>query len=89
MHLYSEAGDVLYATPQLLGVHTVAGGERTFRLPRHVEAVYDLFARQVVARDVDSFQVTLAPVSTVLYYTGDMGLLSTLSDQEDKDDSVC
>ncbi len=43
VHLYSEDGDVLYATPELLSVHTVSGGKRTFRLPGQVEIVYDLF----------------------------------------------
>ena len=31
-HLYNEDGDVLYATPNLLSVHTVSGGPRTFKL---------------------------------------------------------
>ncbi len=75
VHLYSDAGDVLYATPQLLGVHTVAGGARTFTLPRRVEVVYDLYERRQVAQHVDRFQVTLPPRSTVLYYTGARDLL--------------
>jgi len=70
VHLYSDAGDVLYATKELLGVHTAGGGEREFRLPKKVEQVYELFSGEEVARDTDKFQVTLAPVSTVLYYTG-------------------
>ena len=80
VHLYSEAGDVLYATPQLLSVHTVAGGEREFRLPRWVEIVYDLFGRQIVARDVDRFQATLRPASTAFYYTGQANLLEGLDE---------
>ena len=82
VHLYSEAGDVLYATPQLLGVHTVGGGERTFRLPVKVDVVYDLFERKMVARDVDEFPVILPPASTVLYYTGEAGLLTALEAQD-------
>jgi hypothetical protein len=70
VHLYSEAGDVLYATPDLLAVHTVAGGPRTFQLPRRVETVYDLFHDQTVAHDASSFAVTLPAASTTLYYTG-------------------
>jgi hypothetical protein len=77
-HLYGEAGDVLYAIPQLLGVHTVAGGERTFALPRQVEVVYDLYERRQVAQGVDRFRVTLPPRSTVLYYTGTRDLLAGL-----------
>jgi len=79
-HLYSEAGDVLYAARDLLAVHTVAGGPRVLRLPRPVEVVYDLFARRVVAREVDRFEVTLPKASTALYYTGDQNVLSELSE---------
>jgi len=80
VHLYSEAGDVLYATSQLLSVHTVSGGARTLRLPRPVEVVYDLFEKQVVAQGTDRFQVTLGPRSTVLYYAGEQALIDTIDD---------
>ena len=78
VHLYNRDGDVLYATRDLLAVHTVAGGDRTFRLPRQVEEVYDLFGRSTVARDTREFRVTLRPASTALYYTGGAALLSKL-----------
>lgn len=78
VHLYSEAGDVLYATPQLLAVHTGGGGRRTFRLPHPVEAVYDLFDRQLVAENASSFDMQLPPRSTALWFTGDRALLETL-----------
>jgi hypothetical protein len=78
VHLYSEVGDVLFSTPQLLGVHTVGGGARTFKLPGKVEAVYDLFERRMLARDVDWFDVSLSPAATALYYTGQADLLETL-----------
>jgi hypothetical protein len=84
VHLFNRDGDVLYAAHDLLAVHTVAGGERTFRLPRQVGEVYDLFARSSVARDTREFRVTLRPASTALYYTGDSGLLAKMkaADQE-------
>ena len=75
VHLYNEDGDVLYATPHLLSVHTVAGGARRFTLPRPVEAVYDLFGQQLLARNTAEFQVELAPASTALYFTGPASLL--------------
>jgi len=78
VHLYNEEGDVLYATRDLLAVHTVSGGDRTFRLPRTVEEVYDLFERKPVARNTDRFRVALPPVSTELYYTGAVQPLSAL-----------
>jgi hypothetical protein len=78
IHVYSDAGDVLHASRQLLCVHTVSGGNRTFRLPQVVEEVYDLFNRKSIAPNTDYFQVTLSPASSELYYTGDAGTLSRL-----------
>ena len=78
VHLYSEAGDVLYATRDLLAVHTVAGGERRFRLPRSAEVVYELFEGQEIARDTDEIHTTLEPASTSLYYIGDRQTLALL-----------
>jgi hypothetical protein len=70
VHLYNEDGDVLYATRDLLAVHTVAGGKRIFKLPRRVEIVYDLFHGQALAHDADQFEVRLSPASTAMYFTG-------------------
>ncbi len=78
VHLYNQEGDVLYATRELLAVHTVSGGDRTFSLPREVEEVYDLFERKSIARDTTEFQVKLQPISTALFYTGGAALLSSL-----------
>ncbi len=75
VHLYNEDGDVLYATPDLLGVHTVAGGPRTFKLPRRVEVVYDLYQNCIVAENTDAFQVQLPPASTALYFTGKASMI--------------
>jgi len=77
-HLYSEAGDVLYAIRQLVCVHTLSGGERTLRLPRRVEVVHDLFENRTVAEGVDSFTAELPPRSTSLFYTGDAELVRYL-----------
>jgi hypothetical protein len=75
VHLFSEKGDIVYATPDLLGVHSIAGGVRNFRLPNKAELVYDLFANQVIAKNTDSFRAVLEPSSTTLYYIGRKGLL--------------
>jgi len=76
--IYSDAGDVLYRSRSLLAVHTVAGGKRTFSLPEKVEVVWDVFSNREVGRDTDSFEVTLPPASTSLYFTGPAKLLQTL-----------
>ena len=78
VHLYSEEGDVLFASPQLFGAHTVSGGPRTFALPHPVEVVYDLFERRTVAENTSQISVTLRPRSTALYYTGDAKTLAAL-----------
>jgi hypothetical protein len=78
VHLYNRDGDVLYATRDLLAVHTVAGGDRTFFLPKQVEEVYDLFARKTLARDSNKFQVKLQTASTALFYTGEAAPLASL-----------
>jgi hypothetical protein len=82
VHLYNREGDIIYANRDLVGVHTVAGGERTFKLPREVEAVYDLFEGKTVARNASEFKVRLAPVSTALFYTGNAALLAGLRPTE-------
>lgn len=78
VHLYSEAGDVLYAIHPLLCVHTLSGGPRTFRLPSRVEVVHDLFENRTVAEDVDTFMVDLPPRSTSLFYTGEVSLVNDM-----------
>jgi hypothetical protein len=78
VHLYNRDGDVLYANRDLLGVHTVSGGNRTFRLPRQVEEVYDLFNRKAIAHNVTEFHVQLRPISSAFFYTGDRAQLSHL-----------
>ena len=78
VHLYNDQGDVLYATPDLLAVHTVAGGSRTFALPHQAEVVYDLYHDCLLARNASHFEVKLPPASTALYYTGTADGLQTL-----------
>jgi hypothetical protein len=70
VHLYNNDGDVLYASRQLLGVHTAPGGERVYHLPHEVESVYDLFEQKTIANRCTQFQVTLEPRSTRLFYFG-------------------
>jgi hypothetical protein len=69
---------VLYATPDLLSVHTVSGGKRKFKLPHMVEAVYDLFNGGIIATNTDQFSAILSPASTTLYFTGELEKLKLL-----------
>ena len=79
VHLYNEDGDVLYATPDLLSVHPVSGGPRTFTLPKPVEVVYDLFGEQVLARNTSAFSVDLPEAATALCFTGQASQLKPLA----------
>lgn len=83
VHLYSEAGDVLCASRQLLGLHTLAGGPRALALPQPVEVIYDLFAEKTVARDTQHFDVTLPPKSTALYFCGEQSILTRFTHPSD------
>ncbi len=66
-HIYSDQGDVVYATRELLGIHTASGGTRRIRLPRIAGEVVDLFTNKTVARGTAVFDVELPRASTVLY----------------------
>jgi hypothetical protein len=70
VHIYSDAGDVLYANRSLLGVHSLSGGARTFRLPRTAAAVVDVFSGKTIARDTAGIEVVLEPRSSALYAVG-------------------
>ena len=71
VHIWNDAGDVLYADNSLLGVHSLAGGRRVFRLPRRTPVVYDIFAKKAVAHGAAEFEVVLESKSTHLYSIGD------------------
>ena len=77
-HLYGQAGDVIYASRELLAVHTAAGGQRTFALRQPAEIVFELFQGQEIARGTESFTASLPPASTALYYIGPAELLAKL-----------
>jgi hypothetical protein len=82
VHLYSEAGDVLTGTRDLLAVHTTSGGRREFRLPSKVEVVYDLYEDRLVKRRADRFTVDMAPISSALWYTGPEKPLAPLAKEK-------
>ena len=84
-HIYSDAGDVLTATKDLLAVHTVSGGKREYVLPAKVEVIYDLYADQEISRNADRFEVALSPVSSALWFTGPMSDLDPLLIQRGDD----
>jgi len=71
VHIYNDDGDVIYATRDLLAIHTAAGGHREIRLPRLAPQVYDLFSNTMISTETDHFEIELPPASTHLYFLGD------------------
>ncbi len=64
-HIYSDAGDVVYASRNFLGIYAPAGGSRNVRLPRK-SRVIDLLENRVLADGVTSFELKLEPNQSVL-----------------------
>ena len=69
VHRYSAAGDVVYANDRFLAVHTRAGGVRTIRL-RTPNDVINALTGELIARNAESFDVTLPECTTTLYFLG-------------------
>lgn len=73
VHLYNEDGDIIYVSHNLLGVHTVSGGGRTFNLPGKAGHIYDIFREETIASNTQSFKINLEPASSALYYISEEG----------------
>ena len=66
-HIYTASGsDVIYANDHYVALHSIFAGERTIELPGNY-TVYDVFNRQIVSTDTDSFTVTLSGKETRLF----------------------
>lgn len=68
-HVYSDAGDVVYANRKVLAVYAPSGGTRTIHLP-HESKVVDLLENRTLAERAAEFPLTLAPNSTALLAVG-------------------
>ena len=66
-HIYTESGtDVIYANNNYVALHSIFAGERTVELPGNY-TVYDVFNRQIISTNTDSFTVTLSGKETRLF----------------------
>jgi len=74
VHIYCDQPDTLYASENLLAIHTAEeGGQRTFTLPRAARVV-ELFSSRVVSEQpVKQFTDELPPLSTRLYHLSQPG----------------
>ncbi len=66
VHIYDDADDAVYASGNLLGIHTRHAGPRTVRLPRECRVV-DALSGKVVCDRGRAFSVTLPARGTGLY----------------------
>jgi beta-galactosidase len=66
VHIYLDADDVLYAGSGWIGIHTLAGGERTLKLPftARIENAFDKEA--LLAESAATLLLKLPPRSTTL-----------------------
>ena len=66
-HNYTESGsDVIYANENYVALHSNFAGEREIKLPGNY-TVYDVFNRQIISTNTDSFKVTLSGKETRLF----------------------
>ncbi len=69
VHIYSDQPDALYASENLLAVHTDGkGGRRTFSLPRPARVVELFSGRELTREPVAEFSDELPPFATHLYH---------------------
>ena len=65
-HIYTDAGDVVYANRASLAIYAVGGGERTIRL-RRAARVVDLLDGSTVSSGAASFNLRMTPNSARLF----------------------
>ncbi|MBQ6474514.1 MAG: hypothetical protein IJJ33_21215 [Victivallales bacterium] len=76
VHLYTDKPAVVYASENILAIHTPTAGKRQVFLPREAECVRDLFANKALASNVRRFDIDMAKNSTLLLYYGEKSRLS-------------
>lgn len=66
VHVYSDAGDVVYANRDFVVVYAPGGGSRTVKLPERATRVVELVEEKTLAEGVEEFELTLEPNTAVL-----------------------
>ncbi len=70
VHIYSDSTDPVEANDCLFTLHARFPGRKTIRLPRRT-TVLDVFAKRIIARNVESFTFAAPLHSTFLFYCAD------------------
>jgi len=66
VHIYSVAGEPVYATDRLIALHTASGGPRRILLPRKAARVVEVFSNRVIAENAREITLELRSPDTVL-----------------------
>ena len=67
VHIYSDAGDVVYANRNFLCVYTPAGGHRVLHLPA-VARVVDVMEDRLVSANASEFAIDTVDNETRIYH---------------------
>jgi hypothetical protein len=67
VHAYTDPGDVVWASHDLVAVGVKEKGPRTIHLPRRARQVVDLYTGETVARDANEFTTDFADRATRLF----------------------
>ena len=70
VHIYTESTDIVETNTHLLMLHARFGGKKEITLPRRT-TVLDVYGRQIIGKDIDSFSFEAPLHSTSLFYFGD------------------
>ena len=70
VHIFSDSLDPVEANERFISFHARNSGRKTIRLPRKTSVV-DVFNRELVAKDVDSFTFDASLHSSRLFYFAD------------------
>ncbi len=69
-HVYLSTNDAVYASHHFIAVHARSTGVKHISLPRRCD-VYELTSRRTVARNRNTFAVSMEAFTTKLFYLGD------------------
>ena len=70
VHIFGDTFDIYEANERFISFHARNAGTKTIRLPRKTTVV-DVFARELVAKDVDAFTFEAPLHSSRLFYFAD------------------
>ena len=68
---YSDTKDNVFASKDIVSIHTAGGGHKTIHLPK-VADVVEIYSGKVVARQTDTFEFDMAPFETRVFLYGNL-----------------